>query len=414
MPGSDWPQWRGPDRNGIWPEKGIIQKFDASRLDIRWRAKIANGYSGPTAAGGRVYVTDRVTSPTQIERVHCFDTMTGTKIWSYDYQCKYEKIEYRNGPRASVTIDENRAYSLGTMGHFYCFDAAKGNVLWSKDFIAEYAIRMPMWGIAASPLIENDLVIVHIGGKDNAGIVAFDKVTGQEKWRSLGDSVSYSAAIVIEQMGKRVLVCWTGERLVGLDPLTGKLYWQHAFTPGRIAQNIANPVFKNNYLFASNFFNGSLLLKLNPDKLAVEKVWQRKGKNEKNTDSLHCCISTSIIDGDYIYGIDSYGELRCLDLHTGDRIWESLEVVPKARWANVHMVRQEDKVWMFNERGELIISKLSPRGYQEISRTKLIEPTEGQLGQRGGVCWSHPAFAYKHVFVRNDEELLCADLSAKE
>ncbi len=124
--GSDWPQWRGPDRDGIWPEKGIIRKFDAPRLNIRWRAKIANGYSGPTVAGGRVYVTDRVVTPTQIERVHCFDAMTGTKIWSYGYKCKYEKIEHRNGPRASVTIDENRAYSLGTMGNFFLLRRGKG------------------------------------------------------------------------------------------------------------------------------------------------------------------------------------------------------------------------------------------------------------------------------------------------
>ena len=176
----------------------------------------------------------------------------------------------------------------------------------------------------------------------------------------------------------------------------------------------ASPVFKNNYLFVTSFFDGSLLLKVNPDRLAVEKLWQRKGPNERRTDSLHCCISTPILEGDYIYGLDSYGELRCLDLYTGNRIWESLEVVPKARWANVYLIQQQDKVWMFNERGELIISKLSPRGYHEISRAQLIEPTEGQLGQRGGVCWSHPAFAYKHVFVRNDKELICADLSAKE
>ncbi len=273
---------------------------------------------------------------------------------------------------------------------------------------------MPIWAIAASPLVEKGLVILQIGGRDNACLVAFDKVTGEEKWRALGDRASYSAPIIIEQAGKRVLVCWTGDSVAGLDPMTGKLHWQHPFTPSKMVLNIATPVFENGYLFVSGFYDGSLLLKVNPNKLAVEKVWRRRGLSEKNTDSLHCCISTAVLQGDYIYGVDSHGELRCLDMKTGDRIWESLDAVPKARWSNIHMVRHEDKIWMFNERGELIISKLSPEGFHEISRTKLIEPTKGQLNQRGGVCWSHPAFAYKHIYIRNDEELVCADLSVKK
>jgi len=312
------------------------------------------------------------------------------------------------------------------MGHLFCFDAAKGNVLWSKNLKVEYKIRMPLWGIAASPLVENGLVIIQIGGKDNACLVALDKVSGEEKWRALGDRASYSAPIIIEQAGKRVLVCWTGDNVVGLDPVTGNLYWRYPSAQSRMVHNIATPVFQNNYLFVSSFFDGSLLLKVNPAgqrpvqsgadyvRLAVEKVWRRKGRNERNTDSLHCCISTPVLQGDYIYGVDSYGELRCLDRDTGDRIWESLDAVPKDRWSNIHMVRHEDKIWMFNERGELIISKLSPEGFHEISRAKLIEPTKGQLNQRGGVCWTHPAFAYKHIYIRNDEELVCADLSVKK
>jgi outer membrane protein assembly factor BamB len=411
---SDWPQWRGPNRDGVWQETGIVRKFDTPELPALWRAKIGPGYSGPTVANRRVYVTDRLTTPNQSERVHCFDAMTGEQLWSYTYNCKYERVEQRDGPRASVTIDQERAYSLGTMGHLFCFDAAKGNVFWSKDLDAEYQIRMPLWGIAAAPLIEKDLIIVQIGGKDNACLVAFDKTNGQEKWRALDDQASYSAPIIIEQAGKRVLVCWTAQRIVGLDPSTGKLYWEQVFIPGRIGQNIATPVFANNYLFVSSFFDGSLVLKVSPDRLAVEKLWQRKGLSERDTDSLHCCISTAIIQGDFIYGVDSYGELRCLDLHTGNRIWENLTAVPKARWANIHLVQNADKVWMFNERGELIIGKLSPEGFHELSRAKLINPTAGQLDQRGGVCWSHPAFAYKRVYIRNDQELLCANLAAEK
>ncbi|MHC4508854.1 MAG: PQQ-binding-like beta-propeller repeat protein [Planctomycetota bacterium] len=410
---ADWPQWRGPNRDGIWREKGIVKRFLTKQLPIRWRAEISNGYSGPTAAEGRVYVSDRVTTPIQAERIHCFDAMTGAKIWSRDYECKYEQIDHRNGPRAAVIVDDGRAYSLGAMGHLFCFDATSGGMLWTRDLRREYKIRMPEWGIAASPIIEDKLVIVLIGGQ-NACLVAFNKITGEQVWRALGDRAGYAAPIVIEQAEKRVLVCWTGERVVGLDVLTGELYWQYAFAPARMIHNIATPVFENDYIFVSGFFDGSLLLKIPPGEMAAQRLWQRRGSSEKDTESLHCCISTPILQGDHIYGVDAYGELRCLDLHTGDRIWESRLAVPQARWATVHMVRHEGDVWMFNERGELIISRLSPEGYEEVSRAKLIEPTQGQLSQRGGVCWAHPAFAYKHIYVRNDEELICADLSAKQ
>ena len=152
------------------------------------------------------------------------------------------------------------------------------------------------------------------------------------------------------------------------------------------------------------------MLKVNPDRLAVEVIWQRRGADEKNTDALHSIISTPIRLGDYIYGVDSYGELRCLDANNGDRVWEDLSAVPTARWSTIHFVQNDDKVWMFNERGELLITKLSPEGLNIISRAKLIEPTRDQLNRRDGVCWAHPAFAYKHVFIRNDNELVCASL----
>ncbi|MFH1718717.1 MAG: PQQ-binding-like beta-propeller repeat protein [Planctomycetota bacterium] len=411
---ADWPQWRGPGRDGIWREEGIVQSLEGLQSRVLWRTDVSNGYSGPTVADGRLYITDRVTAPTELERVHCFDARTGGKIWSHAYECKYQKVGYPDGPRASVTVDGGRAYSLGTVGHLFCFDAAKGDVLWSRNLKVEYDIKVPIWGIAAAPLVEKDLVIVHIGGKDDACIVAFDKVSGREKWRALSDRASYSAPIIIEQAGRRVLVCWTGDSVSGLDPLTGELYWRHPFTPSRMVIGIATPVFQDGYLFVSSFYDGSLLLEVDPDRLAVREVWRRKGPSEKDTDSLHCCISTPIIQAGCIYGVDSFGELRCLDLKTGDRIWENLEAVPTARWANVHLVRHEDRVWMFNERGELIIGKLSPEGFDELSRAAIIKPTEGQLSQRGGVCWSHPAFANKCVFVRNDSELLCIDLSVRE
>ncbi len=410
---ADWPQWRGANRDGVWTETGVVEKFASAQLPIKWRAALGSGYCGPTVADGRVYVMDRMVKPTRQERVQCFDAETGTPLWSYGYDCVYERIQYEAGPRASVTVNSGRAYSLGTMGHLHCFDAKTGNVLWSHDCRKEYAARVPVWGIAAAPLVEGDLVIVMVGGKDNACLMAFDKATGKEKWRNLKEGVSYSAPIIIEQAKQRVLVCITDQRVVGLEPRTGQLYWEQAFVPKEMEITIATPVFDGQHLVATSFYDGMLLLKVHPDDLGVQQLWHRRGASEQRTDALHCCISTPIVQGDYIYGVDSYGELRCLDLRTGDRVWESLTAVPKARWSNIHMVRNGDKVWMFNERGELIIGKLAPDGFHEISRTKLLDPTEEQLGQRGGVTWSHPAFANKRIYARNDKELVCADLAAR-
>jgi len=409
----DWPQWRGPTRDGVWKETGIIQEFPGLQLALRWRAPVGNGYSGPTVADGRVYVTDRQIEPRQIERVHCFDWQTGRKLWTYSYDCSYRRVGYTAGPRASVSIDGGRAFALGTMGHLHCLDAATGNVLWKKEPDVDYQVRVPIWGIASAPLVDGDRVIVQIGAADGACIVAWDVRTGMEKWRALDDRASYSAPVIIRQAGQRVLVCWTGDHLAGLDPATGKVLWKHPFTPTRMVINVPTPVIEGDRLFVSAFYDGALMLKLHQDRLDVEEIWRRRGRSERNTDSLHAMISTPLVQGGYVYGVDSYGELRCLDARTGDRVWEDLTAVPSARWATIHMVRNGERIWMFNERGDLIIGTLSPQGFREISRAKLIEPTTVQLGQRGGVCWSHPAYAYKHVFARSDKELVCADLTGK-
>jgi outer membrane protein assembly factor BamB len=408
----DWPQWRGPNRDGVWKEQGLLEKFEGPQIKIRWHVPISSGYSGPTVAGGRVYVTDRVLEPKAQERVHCFDWRTGRRLWSYAYDCDYGGVSYADGPRASVTIDHGRAYSLGAVGHLFCFDAARGTVLWSKDLNREYRIRMPIWGIAAAPLIDGDLVIVQIGGSDDACLVAFEKLSGKERWHALRDGANYSAPIVIQQAGKRVLICRTAERVVGLDPQTGALRWEYPYPSRQMPLAIATPVVDGERLFLCGFYDGSLMLRLPRDRTAVEKLWQRSGPNERTTDALHSIISTPLLVGDYLYGVDSYGELRCLDARTGDRLWESRDAVPRSRWATIHFVRNGDRVWMFNERGQLIIARLTPRGFEEISRAQLIRPTTGQLPQRSGVCWSHPAYAYRHVFARNDEELVCASLEA--
>jgi outer membrane protein assembly factor BamB len=404
----DWPDWRGKNRDGVWESSGIVERFDSNVIEIKWSTPIGPGYSSPTVTDGKVYVTDRIERPTQAERVLCFDEQTGDQIWEHQYDCVYEGVGYPAGPRTSVILNDGKAYSLGTMGHLFCFDARTGTVLWQKELDTEYEINMPIWGIASTPLVVDEKIIVHVSGSHNACVVAFNKDNGRELWRSLEDRAGYSAPIFIEKNGVGVVVNWTEHSLSGLDPESGEIYWRIPWKTGS-GMSIATPVLYDDHIFVSAFYSGSLLLKLGDDYTSAEIVWQREGESERHTDALHCVMNTPVIIDNFIYGVDSYGELRCLELSTGDRVWEDLTAVKSDRWANIHFIQHNDKIWMFNEQGELLITSLSSDGFKEISRAKLIEPTRKQHPR--GVTWTHPAFANKHVFIRNDELLVCADLS---
>lgn len=406
----EWPDWRGSNRDGIWNETGIVKKFKNNLIPLKWSIPCGPGYSGPTVSGGKVYLTDLTEKPEPSERVLCVDANNGKVIWTYSYACQYGNVGYPNGPRASVVISDGKAYSLGTMGHLFCFDAQTGSVLWQYDLNMEYKIRMPIWGIASTPLIFENKIIIQTGGSNGASVLALDKNSGKELWRAMDDKISYSAPILIRQAGKPVVVVWTAENLNGMDPETGKVYWKIPFNI-RMGMGISTPVRHGDFLFVSGFFSGSLLVKLSRETISAEKIWLRAGESEYKTDALHCVINTPVIKDDFIYGVDSYGELRCLRLKNGDRVWEDLSAVNKNRWANIHFIEHDKQTWMFNEHGELLITELSPQGMKIISRAKLIEPTTGQLNRNGtGVTWTHPAFANRHIFIRNDNRLICAYL----
>ena len=421
LPAEDWPQWRGPRRDGTWRETRIVDRFESPHAQIAWRQPIGAGYTGPTVARGRVFVTDRLAEPIQKERIHCFAVEDGTSLWSHEYPCAYDGISYSAGPRAAVSVDGDFAYALGATGRIHCLQAEDGTIVWQRDLDLDYEIRgdgdqetrMPIWGIAAAPLVVGDVLILHIGGRDGACVVGLDKRTGAELWRALDDRAQYSAPVLVRQAGKQVVVVWTGDSVAGLAPQTGEVYWRFPFAPINMPIGIATPIIQGDLLFVTSFYDGSLMLRLNPQRMSVTEVWRARGQNENNTDALHSIISTPIWIGDHIYGVDSYGELRCLEAATGQRIWEDATATPRARWSTIHFVKNGAHTWMFNERGELLITKLTPAGLEVLSRTQLIDPTLQQLRRRDGVCWSHPAFAGRRVFARNDQELVCFDV-AKE
>lgn len=419
----DWPQWRGMHRDGEWREEGIVEQLPA-KLNFKWKKKIGAGYSGPAVADGKVFVTDRQLGKDQqnpddpfskapvggSERILCLDAKTGDILWKHEYPCQYT-ISYPAGPRATPTIHEGKVYSVGAMGNFFCLDAKTGNILWSKDYVKDFGTEINTWGMSSAPLVDGENVILITGGSEDRNVVALNKETGEMVWHALNASdPGYTAPVIFEAGGVRQLIVWDPVALYSLDPATGKTYWKQDF-PVKFGMTIPTPIFDptKNLLFVTAFYDGPMMMKLAKDKPTAEVSWKGKSTSEIKTDGLHAVMCTPVFQGGYIYGVCSYGQLRCLEEETGKRVWETFGATGEGRWWNAFITRHQDRYFINNEQGDLIVAKLSPEGYKEESRAFLIAPTN--RAARREIVWSHPAYANKCVYARNDEEIVCADLS---
>ena len=421
----DWPQWLGPQRDAVWRETGIVEKFPANGLKYRWRAPTGGGFAGPAVAKGRVYVTDRqlakgASNPSNpfargeipgSERVLCLNEADGKIVWQHEYECAYT-VSYASGPRCTPTVSNGKVYTLGAEGNLVCLDAEKGAVIWSRDFKKDFNLKTPLWGFAGHPLIDGKKLICLVGGEGSVA-VAFDKDTGKELWRALtAKEPGYAPPMIYEFAGKRQVIIWHPEAVSALAPDTGKVFWTYPLTPSvRSGMSIPSPLQSGNRLFLTSFYNGSLMLRVDSDK--PSPVWQSQKVSEKDTDGLHSVMATPLLEDGYIYSPCSYGEFRCLKADTGERIWETFEPTAgkSTRWGNAFIVKNGGRCFLLSETGDLIIAKLTPTKYQEISRAHLLDPTNPDPGRL--VVWSHPAFANKSVYARNDKEIVCASLAAE-
>jgi len=414
----DWPEWRGTGRDGVWRETGIVEQFPKEGLTVRWRTPLGSGYAGPSVASGRVFVTAfRPTGGTKgQESLLALDQATGERLWSHSWTVDYAGIDYASGPRATPTVDSERVYALGAAGDLVCLQAETGNELWRRSFARDLGAELPAWGMTSAPLIYDDLVIAIAAGRPNAKVVAFDKLSGAERWRALSSEDSgpgYSQPILVEVDETPTLIVWHAGALVALKPDNGEVLWRQEFRI-RMETPIATPVWSRPHLLVSAFFNGSRLYRVGA--AGAQMVWKGSSDSETFSDGLHALMNSPVINGDYIYGICSLGQLRCLRLSTGERVWETQAVTrEKARNASAFVVRNGDRYFINNDRGELIIARFGPFGYEEVSRTDLIRPTSKSGGRRelGAVNWSHPAYAGRHIFARNDEEIICVSLEAE-
>jgi outer membrane protein assembly factor BamB len=398
----DWPQWRGPNRDGVWNETGIREAFPRE-LPVRWRAPVGGGLSSPVVAQHRVYVTDsEVVQPKAWERVHCFDETSGKSLWIHSDEVDYPEWardpKQKSGPQSTPIVDDGKIYALGVTGWLWCLNASDGAVIWKKNLANEY--ELPEFsGTTPSPLIEGGRLILVIGGKPSACVIALDKNTGKELWRALDDQWTYSSPIVANAGGKRQLIVWTGEAVTSLDPATGTTFWRERMETRRDYAT-ATPVVRGDLLLVSG-----LMFRLDRDKPAASVLWPESKALSRRVLSQ---TSLPLIQGDCVYCDKSYGHLVCLDALTGKQLWQTDQVTDQKNGACIHLTPNGDSVLLYNERGELIRARLDAKGYTEISRARLLTPTYPFAGRK--VTWSPPAFANRHVFARNDEEIVCASL----
>lgn len=419
----DWPQWMGKNRDDVWSEAGILEAFPADGPKILWRRPVHGGFSGPAVVGGRVYVTDyeKLTGDAQPaptkrnelqgrERVLCLDARTGAPLWKHEYDCPYT-ISYPAGPRCTPTVDEGRVFVLGAMGDLNCLDARSGAVVWSKNLPRAYDAPLPLWGYAGHPLVHGRLLIVMVGGQGSA-VVAFDKQTGAEVWKTLtAPEIGYSPPTLVTAGGVTQLVLFHGGGLTSLNPSDGAPYWSE---PLRTAYSMAimAPCRDGEFLFAGGHNGQSLGLKLAADKPAVTVAWQG-GKNV----GLAPVSGTPFAENGVAYGIDGNGIFRAIRMATGERLWGTSKPVNGqdgdrrgAIEGATFVTKNGGRFFIFGENGDLVIARLTPEKYDELSRAKLLAPVGVGLGRR--VVWSHPAYAERCVFARNDQEIVCASLAA--
>ncbi|MBI5774270.1 MAG: PQQ-like beta-propeller repeat protein [Verrucomicrobia bacterium] len=396
----DWPQWRGPNRDDISTETGLLKAWPVAGPKLLWKAgELGTGYSTPSVAGGRIY---GMSYRDQDEVVWALDASTGKSVWACRTAPKPSgRIGYNEGSRSSPTVDGDALYVVGTGGEVACVETATGKLRWHKNLAADFGGRMMSgWGFSESPLVDGGKLICTPGGAQGT-LLALDKKTGAKLWQSseITDNAAYASVIVVEIGGKRQYIQFTGDSVFGADAGTGKLLWR-AERKGKTAV-IPTPIFYDSHVFVSSGYGiGCNLFKITAAGGAFKAEEVYANTNLKNHHGGVVRV------GNHLYGINDPRYLTCLDFKTGKVVWEN-ESVGKGSvsFADGHLyVRNEGGKG--GGGGTVALVEATPAGYKEKGRFQQPDRSDKN-------SWPHPVIANGRLYLRDQDVLLCYDVKGK-
>lgn len=386
---ADWPQFLGPQRNATSVETNLLQTWPTDGPPLLWEKPVGDGYSGPVIAGKRLILFHRLGDE---EVVECLDAAAGQPQWKFAYPTHYQDdLGKGDGPRSTPAIAGNRVYTLGAEGVLHCLDLETGKKVWARALQDDYHFRKGFFGVATSPLVEGQNVLINIGGPQ-AGIVALDRDTGKEVWTATQDEASYSSPVAATFDGVRQVLFLTRAGIVALEPVKGTILYQKPWRARLHASvNAAVPVVAGDLVFFSaSYSTGAIVLQLKKD--GVQELW-------KSDQVLSSHYNTSIHRDGFLYGIDGRQEggaaqLRCVELKTGKVRWQ------KENFGCTSMILAGELLLALRETGELVLIEATPEAYRQKARAQILDSP----------CRAEIALANARLYARGPQKLGCWSL----
>lgn len=393
----DWPTWRGPARDDISKETGLLKQWPASGPKKLWSYdKAGRGYSGYAIAAGRLY-TIGVRSDDQ-ESIIALDAATGKELWSAKMGALYDKpqpsynVGWGEGPRSTPTVDGDRVYAMGAWGNLVCASTKDGKILW-KTTMADLGGKTFGWGYSESPLIDGNKLVCTPGGEQGT-VAALDKMTGKVIWQSkeFTDAAQYSSLVPVTINGTPQYVQLTMQSVAGIAVADGKLLWKSEW-PGRTAV-IPTPIVRGNQIFITSGYGvGCKSITINPDN-TVSEVYRNN-----NLGNHHGGV---ILVGDYLYGHSDKGGWTCLDFKTGDIKWQ----VDKGKLDKGSIACAGGMLYLLGEKsGDCVLLEPNPNAWTEKGRFKL-DPQSAIRNPKGAI-WTHPVISNGRLYLRDQDLIHC-------